>query len=579
MREATRVLDNIFTELVPARIFKQLASSPSSSISTTTIKPEEDSLIFEAPGDDHVTDCYRMALIRPRNLRLDWRTLLSHINPSTPISLEDAGFLDSLSQKMNDVRNVVSSKEATATDNDLLVNAMSYLYYLGNLHPILANTRIPFTYNVGGTSVVGHSSLHFETLMMMWLVIARIYTHEDARKADNPTQYRASMDFCIDIASCMIRHVQSMKRECSSRLIYQTSPFSISSTSAPSVLAPNSKIDESEQCVEDEQCVEMYFGGVDGIKARRHILYAKKYEAAYDDVLNQSKLVDVVLWESVSDDNRNTMLCLAGAAKQISESYTRAWQHMPKNATYFYTLYKSHQWLVTMALIASAVNFHNVDDHADNGRQALKRIEEALAQVTSFKSNFLDDGDDDCYHPSIKKAHDALLSTTTVLHQRIYERVTGLDMRVSDGVILDTIENVLSESTGESDYEKKMKTLHNLLCKEDLRGSIDCLYNFKKASIATTAGGGNSTTLMFESCDDNGVEQDLESDIKMAVLHERLNWIDYLLGNERLQRIVLDTVALSRLREEHLTVTEFIETNKMNWQPRLDINNKLMMTT
>lgn len=577
-------IENLLTELIEPI---KRATRPNE---TTATKPQIYSCPVYEADEFPIRDVYRLNTITIRKLTLNLHGLLL-AGPQQHITPDEKHLIDALSERLNVLRNKLCTGEM---DESKLDDALQYLYYVGNMEPIFANNKSPFVYIKKEThDQASHASFGFEYMMIMWFIVSRLYTindqiRHDIDDAEPYERYMVTLNFCIDVVRDMIKYANT---EHKSRIINRPSPSFMSNTTI--MASPSSQDDDDTwQLDEERECLATYFGGLGGIKARLHILYAKKYEAmfyvgakqvgvSYDYFMGTSTNNDD-LSDMVTSENESQLVDLAGAANQISRHYMNAWRKMDESTgTYHYALYKYHYWQLMAAYIKACVDFSRDDHNPGPGQQALKRMEEARVAIT-----FMDDQFDENFHITVRQTREKVTGIIEKFYQRVFSSVTGVQHRITDGIVLIDIADSIDEGDEQgSDYNTKMTDIHRRLCIDEssqvLKKSLDLLYRFKR--------GGNHFDTEKDVDDVVVVEYDKESYIKMALSHERRNWARYLLSNLTEDRngtqfiVIKDVGRITAMENE---VDAIIIQNDENWYSLLgsteagisEINNKLLLS-
>ena len=588
MRNATRVIESVLDDLLPKKsIFTTMQQSTSSSSLAIVTTTEPCRLVYEVNDmGTPIHSEYRLATIQMRDSVIDWALLMNQLEPGRELSPNDQSQLDALSEKMRDLRKTIVGSKGPI-DQEFMETLLSYLYYMGNLLPVMANTRLPFVYNVEGGNTASHSSLQFEYLMLMWLLTSRLYTHNEAilsQIEENDAlfeKYMATLDFCIDMTTEMAKKCGSSFGAMSTgRLVFQHSPTSLSS-SQPFYLPDHERSEELQQ-QQEYDCFTACFGHVKGIKARRHIFYAKKYEACLRVALRRlslGALLEERPYDALCVENESDVADLANMTNQIERHYRQANNQMNhlESYGYAYTTYRAFYWQMNTALIKGALDLygHNKDTMLGTlGKQALKRMEEARDAIDLFHAETKGFPYDETLKQTLKQLEQRVIQ----FHQRVYDQVTVSESRTAKDVTLLELEEAIVENAREetTDFSQKMQLLHASLCDDSLKRTIGALYRFKKNLLMQQDVG---MGVSYDAVDnDTAMEyRDSQSYIKTCVSHERLLWVDYLLRNttrDRLKRpvLILGEQMIERLTTERDAIREIIAYNNEHWFSQLSVD-------
>lgn len=509
----------------------------------------ENKLIYDNSPVNDTT--YLVQTVRPQSSAhplFNFTTLLSHIPSFPQLSEESKIVLNRLSDRLNACKRVMIDANVEEPVTEVLFeNTFSYLYYIGELLPLFANNKTAFVYRLPGNEelpVIQHTSLVFEYLVTLWGIVSHMFRHlalDDAKEASVYSNYVAKLDICIHILREMVAYISKVvKHQLTNyrRFVYRPSPTSISNSNSVPQLS-NEEL-EALQHEKDITLIESFFGGIRGITARLHLFYAKKYELSVTRALHSIGITDILGREEerakdililVNKENAGHMLAISGVALQISNHYSIACKKIKDETlgAYHYTYQRSIYWRCVAFFLRAAVDFFQYEqreDRVEYGKQALKRMETIKSTLESFNYDYSRE------RPQLVKAMSYLTQRMTIFFEIVNQRVKVLNHRNTDGVVLAEIEETIEdESKTESIFSSEMTRKHQILCEKEVsqcvKQSLALLYKLKQHGENKQKGGGvKEPTIVIDYQRDT-----VEDMIKMAVLYERYNWLDYEVKN------------------------------------------------
>lgn len=522
--------------------------------------------------------------------------------PFVPTLTDNAkSLLQQLSDRMNACKKQIAEAKLNEPLNQhLFEQTMMYLYYIGELLPIIANNREPFIYALPGNEkqpFIQHTSLVFEYLVTLWALIAHFYSHMNlVNGAEDEVIYKkhvSGLNFCIHVLREM--HTYAIKVEKNllnyHRFIYRPSPSAISNKTIEKE-TEHFNDTEAQQNEKDVSLIATYFGGSRGINARLNLFYAKKYEFSLKRALFKTGIKDLLGNEDdlpplVNKENAGHLMAFAGVAIQISQYYVSATKKITDEQCnlYHYAFFKSIYWQCTANFLKASVDFYQYtlqEERIEYGKQALKRAETIKSCLDSFSHLYHD-------NQIIIKEMSHLKERMMAFFEKVNYLVKNVNHRSSEGITLVPIEETMAdESKNVSTYDEQIRELHEKLCEKDESGvvkqSLKVLYKLKTLYMDKLNGGSTLSNTSNEVINTVPIKQNnvtTEDYIKMAVLYERYNWHSYLLKNlvtdtngDRIILIKETDLILAGLAEVKETVKENLLRDREN-ETSTALSNKL----
>jgi len=227
--------------------------------------------------------------------------------------------------------------------------------------------------------------------------------------------------------------------------------------------------------------------------------------------------------------------------------------------------------------------------------------------MTYYINNDDNDNNNHVYHESIIVKCRKLNDSIQRLYTEIKTEITVNNHRTSEGVILDKIEDSISDNIKCSFYNDKMNQIHNNTNSSSIKTILKTLYNMKKlfinynnsfSSPSSSSYSRNNNEIDYlqesdEFIDETKVEYEItdtmESNIKIAVLNERNRWLDYLLSNVLIDKkgdnvIVIKNVKLIEKSKQEVKVKIEENTNILSFSSQkptsLSVSsNKLLLSS
>lgn len=526
-------IEDLFNELL-----LPLTDKTKKKKGTSHVKPEQidGAIIFENGNSDETTLSFRSIIIvaSPQPL-FNFASLLGQISYVPQLTEEAKTILNELSDRMNECKRVVTeANRAVPITGPIFEKTLAYLYYLTELLPLFANNRLPFVYQLPNEIKIQHTSLVFEYLVTLWMLVLYIYRHMDlAEGVSDPEKYTKhvnSLDFCIHVLREMATYASQVEKNLLRyhRYVYRTSPKSISNVTISSEVTTSEELEESQH-EKDVNLILDYFGGSRGINARLHVFYAKKYELSLSRALHIIHVVDILGNEDVSEpfvtiENASHIVALAGVSLQISQHYGTACKKIrdDESSLHRYTFYKSTFWQCVAHFLRASIDFFQYqqrEDLIDYSKQALKRAETIKSLIDSFNYVYRE-------RPMMIKAMANITTRMNDFFEMVNQKVKIINHRSADDVTLSLIEETMADESGVSSvYQEQMNLFHKRLCIDDpnqvVKQSLALLYKLKKGGASDADK--NMTITIPTTTPTNP-----EDKIAMAVLYERYNWAYYL---------------------------------------------------
>lgn len=512
-----------------------------------------------------VTDSYMLSSIEPLISSINLKTMITSIDTRiSNLSTTDEKMIDWLSYKVNHLKNTIVSKIGSPKkemNQDTLDATMIYIYYLGNLLPLLGSNKHSFQFKVNNNGlIVNNNTLQFEYLTMLWFLVYKMYKNiveyivDEQLTNEKYQKMIVNLNFCIDIIRYMIEHIEKLSTNGYNykRFIYQTSPSSISNKTSSNY---NKSIDEMEynQRKQENNFIIHHFGGIRGLKARLYIFYAIKYQECFKRATRRINISDILDEEEYNfndddDDEGNNIhnkleyiQAFTGIAKQISQYYFKANTLIVSSIkdiknqfvseregidTYtiscshdetleYLTMYRATYWLCVAYYIYTLCDYYiysNTNNNIEKGKQSLKRIEDVREMITVFKNEYnIEDTTRKCiYDRSIINETIKLSNAIEKLYIKIHRDITVMKYRTSENVKLDEIKDSINEdrSSKSSLYTGHINLIHDTECgnekNSDIKNALDILYQLKKVYITnmTTRISSHPPPYIFSSLSD-----------------------------------------------------------------------------
>lgn len=503
--------------------------------------------------------CHEIQLVSPKLTKqsvFNLGALLGQISFVPTLTDSAKTLLQQLSDRMNACKRYIAEAKLTEPLNQqIFEQTMMYLYYIGELLPIIANNREPFIYALPENEeqpFIQHTSLVFEYLVTLWGLISHFYSHMNlVGGAEDDVIYKKhvnGLDFCIHVLREMLTYTTKIENNQLGyhRFIYRPSPSSISNKTIESETENFNDL-EAQQHEKDVSLITTYFGGSRGINARLHLFYAKKYEFSLKRALFKTGIKnlhgnDEDLPPLVTKENAGHLVAFAGVALQISQHYVSVTKKITDEQCnlYHYAFFKSIYWQCTADFLKASIDFFQYtqrEERIEYGKQALKRAEKIKSCLDSFGHLYYD-------NKTITDEMAPLKQRMMEFHERVNYLVKIVNHRSSEGVTLVPIEETMAdESKNASTYQEQIQQLHQKLCENDESGvvkqSLKILYKLKALYIDKLNGGSALSDTSNEVINAMPIKQNnitTDDYIKVALSYERYNWLSYLAQN-----IVTDT--------------------------------------
>jgi hypothetical protein len=532
--------------------------------------------------------------VQPLYTELRFLSLLQEIDSSLELSL-DAGArsrIDAHFEMINRLK--AQSTEALRGHfftSDGLEGILLYMYQLQNLLPLLANNRQVYSFRlyerdrVKVQTTLAHGSLHFEYLMMLWLLASHFATASTTATSVKVQQRAQRLNWALDLLQVLHEQVVGHGQARLDRFVFVPSPQAISHDMARAPTQTNadraSHVQRlnAEQCAREQACIVGTFGGEAGLRARRRLVEASKYTLYFDAALTQFDPDRVAGWSydilmSVMDINEAEEM--ATMANQCAQCYGDARDALGQSIQLLKASYESHtdlarnehalrrltrvkqlywgalanflQCCAEFAAYELAPETQDTPDSIELSKRALKRVELAQEMLKQLESYMTRGPKAWCYSESLTLQVNVLRSGVEALHTRAKEDVVQLHYRSAATTVLPAW-STITPPHPQRPFREHLETLHRTHYEEHVEGTLkqtlNMLYALRRQWLSPESQGVDLLDGAFASGDGGGgaayTESDaslLDSELRYAVLLERNHWLTYLFHREDINGVI-----------------------------------------